>query len=100
LVGATTRIRALVDAEGHPIRLTLTEGQAHDGRSVADMLETLEAGHILLAGCACDSVHMAANLQVGHPERDAIGLNRITLLSLCLGMIFSENRCPLFRIML
>lgn len=60
--GATTRIRALVDAEGHPIRLTLTEGQAHDGRSVADMLETLEAGHILLVGCACDSVHMAANL--------------------------------------
>jgi len=33
-------------------------------------------------------------------ERDAIGLNRITLLSLCLSMIFSENRCPLFRIML
>jgi hypothetical protein len=32
-------------------------------------------------------------------ERDAIGLNRITLLSL-LSMIFSENRCPLFRIML
>jgi len=27
-------------------------------------------------------------------------LNRVTLLSLCLSMIFSENRCPLFRIML
>jgi hypothetical protein len=25
-------------------------------------------------------------------ERDAIGLNRMTLLSLCLSMIFSENR--------
>ena len=32
-------------------------------------------------------------------EYDAIGLNRIILLSLCLSMIFSENRCPLFRIM-
>jgi len=27
-------------------------------------------------------------------------LNRIMLLSLCLSMIFSENRYPLFRIML
>jgi len=33
-------------------------------------------------------------------EHDAIGLNRIMLLSLCLSMIFSENRYPLFRIML
>jgi len=33
-------------------------------------------------------------------ERYAIGLNRIALLSLCLSMIFSESRCPLFRIML
>jgi len=33
-------------------------------------------------------------------EHDAIGLNRIMLSSLCLSMIFSENRYPLFRIML
>jgi hypothetical protein len=33
-------------------------------------------------------------------EHDAIGLNRVILLSRCLSMIFSENRCPLFRIML
>jgi hypothetical protein len=26
--------------------------------------------------------------------------DRTTILSLCLSMIFSENRCPLFRIML
>ncbi|MEO9755397.1 MAG: hypothetical protein ABJP67_15120 [Nitratireductor sp.] len=42
-------MHALVDAEGRPIRLKLTEGQAHDGRSAADMFETLEAGHTLLA---------------------------------------------------
>ena len=47
--GLTTKIHALVDAEGRPIHLKLTEGQAHDGRSAADMFETLEAGHILLA---------------------------------------------------
>ena len=53
--GLTTKIHALVDAEGRPIRLKLTEGQAHDGRSAADMFETLEAGHILLADRAYDS---------------------------------------------
>ena len=37
--GLTTKIHALVDANGLPIRLKLTEGQAHDGRSAADMLD-------------------------------------------------------------
>ena len=36
-------------ALGRPIRLKLTEGQAHDGRSAADMFDTVEAGDILLA---------------------------------------------------
>ena len=31
--GLTTKIHALVDAEGLPIALKRTEGQAHDGRS-------------------------------------------------------------------
>lgn len=51
---STTKIHALVDANGRPIRLKLTEGQAHDGRSAADMLETVDAGHILLADRAYD----------------------------------------------
>ena len=33
-------------------------------------------------------------------KRDEIGLNRHRALALCLSMIFSENRCTLFRIML
>src|SRR5690606_28434105 len=53
--GLTTKIHALVDAQGRTMRLKLTEGQAHDGRSAIDMFETLEAGHILLADCAYDS---------------------------------------------
>jgi transposase len=53
--GLTTKIHALVDAEGRPIRLKLTEGQAHDGRSAADMLDTVEPGNILLADRAYDS---------------------------------------------
>ena len=46
--GLTTKIHALVDANGLPIALKLTEGQAHDGRSAADMMATLTAGDTLL----------------------------------------------------
>ena len=53
--GLTTKIHALVDAKGRPIRLKLTAGQAHDGRSAANMFDTVAAGHILLADRAYDS---------------------------------------------
>ncbi len=53
--GLTTKIHALVDANGLPIVLKLTEGQAHDGCSAEDMLGSLEAGNILLADRAYDS---------------------------------------------
>lgn len=53
--GLTTKIHALVDAEGRPIRLKLTAGQAHDGRSAADMFDTVKAGNILIADRAYDS---------------------------------------------
>lgn len=53
--GLTTKIHALVDANGLPVVIKLTEGQAHDGRSAADMLDTLGPGQILLADRAYDS---------------------------------------------
>lgn len=53
--GLTTKIHALVDANGLPIILKLTPGQAHDGRSAADMLDGLGEGQILLADRAYDS---------------------------------------------
>ncbi len=53
--GLTTKIHALVDANGLPIALKLTEGQAHDGKSAADMLEGLGDGQILLADRGYDS---------------------------------------------
>ena len=53
--GLTTKIHALVDAAGLPIVLKLTEGQAHDGRSAEDMLDTVLAGNVLLADRAYDS---------------------------------------------
>ena len=53
--GLTTKIHALVDANGLPILLKLTEGQAHDGRSATDMLAHMGQGQILLADRAYDS---------------------------------------------
>ena len=53
--GLTTKIHALVDANGLPIALKLTEGQAHDGKSAADMLSDIGAGQTLLADRAYDS---------------------------------------------
>ena len=67
--GLTTKIHALVDGEGRPIALKLTEGQAHDGCSAADMLETVQAGQILLADRAYDSDALRATLSA----RDAWG---------------------------
>ena len=51
----TTNIQAFVDARGLPIALKLTPGQAHDGKSAADMLGTLGQGDVLLADRAYDS---------------------------------------------
>ena len=53
--GLTSKIHALVDAEGRPVALKITEGQAYDGRSAADMLGGLGAGQILLGDRAYDS---------------------------------------------
>jgi transposase len=52
--GLTTKIHALVDADGLPIALKLTEGQAHDGRSATDMLSAIADAQILLADRAYD----------------------------------------------
>jgi len=53
--GLTTKIHAVVDADGLPIALKLTAGQAHDGRSAEGMLESLGTGDILLADRGYDS---------------------------------------------
>jgi len=60
--GLTTKIHALVDAEGRPIRLKLTAGQAQDGRSAADMFDTAQPGDILLGDRAYDSDGLRATL--------------------------------------
>ena len=65
--GLTTKIHALVDGDGRPILLKLTAGQAHDGRSAADMFDTMKIGNILLADRAYDSdVCVRASKPVEH----------------------------------
>ena len=53
--GLTTKIHAVVDAQGLPIHIKLTEGQAHDGTSADDMLGLLGDGCMLLADRGYDS---------------------------------------------
>lgn len=60
--GLTTKIHALVDANGLPVKLKLTEGQAHDGRSADDMLGDIGEGQTLLADSAYDSDHLHKTL--------------------------------------
>jgi transposase len=60
--GLTTKIHALVDANGNPIALKLTEGQAHDGRSAVELLENIGEGQILLADRAYDSDALRTDL--------------------------------------
>ncbi len=53
--GLTTKIHALVDAEGRPIRLILTAGQAGDAPAAQALLAHLREGSILLADKAYDT---------------------------------------------
>ncbi|MFG1404437.1 IS5 family transposase [Xanthobacter sediminis] len=53
--GLTTKIHALVDAEGRPIHLALTAGQAGDAPAGRELLAHLAPGGILLADKAYDT---------------------------------------------
>ena len=60
--GLTTKIHALVDANGLPVALKLSQGQAHDGKSAHDMLTRLGPGQILLVDRAYDSDALRQNV--------------------------------------
>lgn len=53
--GLTTKVHVLVDAEGRPVRLHLSEGQASDCKQAEPLLEWLSEDSILLADKAYDS---------------------------------------------
>jgi transposase len=47
--GLTSKIHAVVDANGLPVRLGLTAGEAHDNRLALKLLSCLRSGSMLLA---------------------------------------------------
>jgi len=53
--GLTTKIHAVVDANGLPIKLALSPGHQHDSLSAAELLSDLPDGGMLLADKAYDS---------------------------------------------
>ncbi|WP_303832141.1 IS5 family transposase [Asticcacaulis taihuensis] len=53
--GLTTKIHAVVDAEGRPIALELTAGQKHDSQMSLPMLGAMRQGTIVLADKAYDT---------------------------------------------
>jgi transposase len=53
--GLTTKIHVVVDAQGLPIRLGLTAGQAHDGQIADTLLDRLGPRTIVLADRAYDA---------------------------------------------
>jgi len=53
--GLTTKIHALVDRQGLPIRFVLTPGQTHDTQTVAELLSNLPPNAMLLADRGYDA---------------------------------------------
>jgi transposase len=53
--GLTSKIHALVDTNGLPIRLALTSGEAHDNRLAGKLLSRLKSGTMLLADRGYDA---------------------------------------------
>ena len=61
--GLTTKIHAVVDAEGRPIALELTAGQAHDSQMALPMLNAMRDGTIVLADKAYDTNALRAKAE-------------------------------------
>ena len=53
--GLTSKIHAVVDRNGLPIRLALTTGESHDNRLAAKLLSRLKSGSMLLADRGYDA---------------------------------------------
>jgi transposase len=53
--GLTSKIHAVVDSNGLPVRLALTAGEAHDNRLAAMLLSRLRSGAMLLADRGYDA---------------------------------------------
>src|SRR6266404_3063225 len=53
--GLTSKVHAVVDTNGLPVRLSLTTGEAHDNRLAGSLLSRLKTGSMLLADRGYDA---------------------------------------------
>ena len=53
--GLTTKIHALTDARGRPLKLALTPGQSHDSLGAAELLQGLHGAAFVLGDRAYDA---------------------------------------------
>ena len=61
--GLTTKIHAVVDGKGLPIRLALSAGQQHDSIAATDLLDGLASDCLFLADRAYDSDQLDQELR-------------------------------------
>ena len=71
--GLTSKIHAVVDTNGLPVRLALTAGEAHDNRLAGKLLSRLKSGTMLLADRGYDADWIRALSPAGrlgeHPAK-------------------------------
>jgi transposase len=60
--GLTSKIHAVVDTNGLPVRLALTKGEAHDNRLAGKLLSRLKSGSMLLADRGYDADWIRSNI--------------------------------------
>lgn len=87
--GLTSKIHAVVDSSGLPVRLALTAGEAHDNRIAAKLLSRLTSGSMLLADRAYDADWIRALVRL-HGDWADIPLKRNRTQALCFSRIFIE----------
>lgn len=61
--GLTTKIHAVTDANGLPVRLAITPGQAHDIAPAGALLSDLEEGQLVLGDKAYDAVSLRRQIE-------------------------------------
>ena len=61
--GLTTKIHALVDQKGRPLRLLITPGQAHDAQGAAVLLSHLKRKSVVIADKGYDADWIRAHIR-------------------------------------
>ena len=61
--GLTTKVHALVDARGRPLRMVLTAGQTHGSQAAAELLTGLDAHSVVLADKGYDADWIRAMIE-------------------------------------